>query len=79
MKDVFKKALPYLALSLLLACLAIVLPLNVGEGSDFGNFAGESDYGGSSGGGWSGGDSSWGGGDGGFNEEIGRASCRERV
>ena len=33
MKDVFKKALPYLALSLLLACLAIVLPLNVGEGA----------------------------------------------
>ena len=34
MKDVFKKALPYLALSLLLACLAIALPLDVGEGSD---------------------------------------------
>ena len=66
MKDVFKKAFPYLALLLLLACLGIALPLSVGEGSDFGNFAGGSDYGGSSGGGWSGGDSSWGGGDGGF-------------
>lgn len=66
MKDVFKKALPYLALLLLLACLGSALPLSVGESSDFGNFAGDSDYGGSSGGGWSGGDSSWGGGDGGF-------------
>ena len=61
MKDVFKKALPYLALLLLLACLGIALPLSVGEGSDFGNFAGNSDYGGSWGGGWSDG-GSWGGG-----------------
>ena len=59
MKDVFKKALPYLALLLLLACLGSALPLSVGESSDFGNFAGNSDYGGSWGGGWSGG-SSWG-------------------
>lgn len=59
MKDVFKKALPYLALLLLLACLSSALPLSVGESSDFGNFAGNSDYGGSWGGGWSGG-SSWG-------------------
>ena len=61
MKDVFKKALPYLALLLLLACLGIALPLSVGESSDFGNFAGNSDYGGSWGGGWSDG-GSWGGG-----------------
>ena len=61
MKDVFKKALPYLALLLLLACLGSALPLSVGESSDFGNFAGNSDYGGSWGGGWSDG-GSWGGG-----------------
>lgn len=59
MKDVFKKALPYLALLLLLACLGSALPLSVGESSDFGNFAGNSDYGGSWGGGWSDG-GSWG-------------------
>ena len=58
MKDIFGRASKYLAAVLLAVCLAAFLPAVGGESSDFGNFAGDSDYGGGGGGGgggWSGG------------------------